>query len=368
MNIPVIKLCWLCLLALIAMPLNTAGQETETTILSQSQDSIMLFVNWDEQLTWLMKEASIPGLSIALMDSGKLVYSNALGLKNNTTTDSVNEQTIFEAASLTKPLVAYCALKMVQAGKLDLDMPLYRYLEYPDAADDDRYKLITARLVLSHASGFPNWRANRNGGKLKVKYDPGSKFGYSGEGFVYLQKVMEHLSGDDLQSIVSQYIFEPLGMTRSMLVFGDTNNYAVGHDKKSNASKKFKPQKPNAAYSLHTTAVDYLKFMRELVNPRFMTPPYMEMLQKHHRLMNAKEPSLGWTLGLGINNMPGESLYWHWGDNGVFRAFFIMSVKRGKGLVYFTNSQNGLSIVHRVIQMTFNDERIMQKWQEYEQF
>ncbi len=341
------------------------GQEADHVAHSQSLSSDTQ--KMDKTLTALIKEAAIPGMSIALMDSGKLVYSKAWGLKNNATADSINEQTIFEAASLTKPLVAYCALKMVEAGQIDLDMPLYRLLEYPDAADDDRYKLITARLVLSHASGFPNWRANRNGGKLKVKYDPGSKFGYSGEGFVYLQKVMEHLTGSDLQSLVSQYIFEPLGMTRSKLVFGNTTNYAVGHDEKGNAQKKFKPIKPNAAYSLHTTALDYLKFMQELADPQFMEPRFMTMLQKHHRLMNDKEPSLGWTLGLGINNTPDESLYWHWGDNGVFRAFFIMSVKRGKGLVYFTNSQNGLSIVHRIIQMTFNDERIMQKWQEYKQ-
>ena len=321
----------------------------------------------DQSLADLIKEASIPGMSIAVLNNNQLLYSQALGVKSAESNDSIDRATIFEAASLTKPLVAYCALKLVESGDLDLDTPLFHYLEYPDAADDDRYQQITARLVLSHATGLPNWRANRNGDKIKMKFDPGSKFGYSGEGFVYLQRVMEKMEGRNLQEIVSHYIFEPLEMSRSMLVFGNSTNYAVGHDKKSQPHKKFKPQQPNAAYSLHTTADDYLKFMQELVEPRNMDRRYMLMLQKHHRLMNQKEPSLGWGLGLGMNSLPGQTYYWHWGDNGVFRAFFILSVEQGTGFVYFTNSMNGLSIVDRMIELVFDNHQIMGEWKKYDQ-
>ena len=316
----------------------------------------------------LIDSASIPGISIAFIEKGKLSYSEALGVKNVEIGEAIDTNTIFEAASLTKPIVAYCAMKMVELGKLDLDKPLYQYMEYPDVAKDDRYKLITARMVLSHNTGFPNWRANRSSDKMKINFDPGSHFGYSGEGFVFLQKVMEKLEGANLNTLAKKWVFEPLGMSNSSLIFPDTENYAVGHNPQNEARNKFKPNSPNAAYSMHTTAEDYAKFLIELLQPTGLNNSLQEQMIQQQVLMDSSDPSLAWGLGVGIYVIEDEELIWHWGDNGIFRAFFIISPQQKKGFVYFTNSQNGLSIVNRLLDYTFSNPEIMKNWKEYDQF
>src|SRR5262249_49289907 len=119
----------------------------------------------------------IPGISIAVIKDFEVVYHRGFGVKNTATREPVDDDTVFEAASMTKPVFAYTVLRLVDRGVLDLDTPLYTYLPYEDIAHDDRYKLITARMVLTHRTGFPNWRT----GKLDIKFTPGTQVSYSGE-------------------------------------------------------------------------------------------------------------------------------------------------------------------------------------------
>lgn len=105
-----------------------------------------------------MASLQLPGLSVAIINDGKIVYQRALGQANMETNSIVKEGSIFEAASLSKPVFSGFVLKMAEQGKLNLDTPLYKYLPYPDIENDERYKLITARMVLTHKTGFPNWR------------------------------------------------------------------------------------------------------------------------------------------------------------------------------------------------------------------
>ena len=321
----------------------------------------------DERVHQMMRDAGIPGLSLALINDGKTAYYKTYGVKRAKSDDRVNPQTIFEAASLTKPVIAYCALKMVSEKLLALDEPLYQYLEYTDAAHDDRYRAITARRVLSHTSGFPNWRSERSADTLNIRFEPGSKFGYSGEGFVYLQKVLEKIAGTDLNSIANRYVFAPLEMNRSSLVLRDDDNYAIGHDKKLNPGKKGMPRAPNAAYSLHTTAGDYAKFLNELIAPRFLGNALQHQMMSVQSHMFAQDASLAWGLGIGLNILNEDTYIWHWGDNGVFRAFFIAAVDSGLGFVYFANSENGLGIVKRLIELIYSNPEIMGSWKKYEQ-
>ena len=112
---------------------------------------------------------------------------------------------------------------LAEEGVIDLDKPLQAYLpkplpDYPayaDLAGDDRYQQITARMVLSHSTGFPNWRQFEPDGRLKFLFAPGARYSYSGEGFALLQMVVEEITGRDLESLARQKIFEPLGMTRT---------------------------------------------------------------------------------------------------------------------------------------------------------
>src|SRR5664279_788809 len=138
----------------------------------------------------LIKESDVPGLSIALVRNGKLVWSKAFGIANADTKKPVTNETVFEAASLSKPVFAYAVLKLVDVGKLNLDTPLNKYLgNNYDVVNDDRINFITARHVLSHTSGFRNLRDNDGTKTLLIHFTPGEKFSCSGEGMVYLSKV-----------------------------------------------------------------------------------------------------------------------------------------------------------------------------------
>ena len=135
----------------------------------------------DDFFRGVIDSLDIPGLSVAVINDAKIVYRGDFGLTSLATQDTVTDQTIFEAASLSKPLFAYFAMKQVEKGLLDLDKPLYEYLPYPDIEYDERYKLINARMILSHSSGFPNRRQD----SLKIAITPGSNYSYSGEGNKY---------------------------------------------------------------------------------------------------------------------------------------------------------------------------------------
>ncbi len=146
-----------------------------------------------------MKDGEVPGLSIAVINDAKVVWQKSFSVVNSATNQPVSDDTIFEAASLSKPVFAYGVLRLVEKGKLDLDTPLVKYLPKPYVQNDERAGLITAWMVLTHTTGFPNWRNNQ---ALKTHFNPGERFSYSGEGFVYLQKVVEHLTGQPLDAVM----------------------------------------------------------------------------------------------------------------------------------------------------------------------
>jgi CubicO group peptidase (beta-lactamase class C family) len=164
----------------------------------------------------LITDAQIPGLSMAVIDDRQVTTLTVAGVRNSLDRAAVDQQTIFGAASLSKPLFAYAVLKLVDAGRLAFDTPLS--LHVPDyVADDPRAATITVRHVLSHTSGLPNWRSADT--PLKTHFPPGERFSYSGEGFVWLQRVVAAVTGDPLDAALRRLIFEPLGMIRSSYIW-----------------------------------------------------------------------------------------------------------------------------------------------------
>ncbi|MCS3798850.1 serine hydrolase domain-containing protein [Niastella sp. OAS944] len=137
----------------------------------------------------------IPGVSFALIKEGKLVYHKTYGVRNRITSEKVEDQTLFAAASITKPVYAFAVERLADRGVIDLDKPLYEYLPYKDIEQDERYKLITERHVLTHRTGFPNWCWMNPDNKLNIKFKPGTSFGYSGECFEYIKLVVEKING-----------------------------------------------------------------------------------------------------------------------------------------------------------------------------
>jgi CubicO group peptidase (beta-lactamase class C family) len=305
----------------------------------------------------LMQAAGIPGLSIAVIRDGKLAWSGAFGVRGGKEGAPVQPDTVFPAASLSKPVFASVVLKLTRRGVLDLDKPLWTYLPYERLQHDERGKRITARMVLSHTTGLPNWGPE----KLPFNADPGERFGYSGEGYVYLQKVVEKVTGLPLRDLARQEIFEPLGMTRTSFVWEPSfaGGAVTGMDPFGRPQEIPEGRGANAAASLLTTAGDYARFLLALLDGRVLPKETVDaMLSPQVRipgkLFDPKSPpgagEVAWGLGWGLQRSgAGEPFwFWHWGDNGGFRAWITLSREARTGVVYFTNSSEGLSIAEAV--------------------
>ncbi|WP_289644215.1 serine hydrolase domain-containing protein [Maribacter aestuarii] len=152
--IPIILILVMHMSCKIIKGQQTGQSKTLTNLIGKkiSSDSLDIFLEGQ------MKVLDVPGVSVAIINDGRVVYHTVKGYADSETKKKVNEKTIFEGASLSKPLFAYFVMGFVEEGKLDLDRPLYEYLPYDDIANDERYKKITARMVLSHTTGLPNWR------------------------------------------------------------------------------------------------------------------------------------------------------------------------------------------------------------------
>jgi CubicO group peptidase (beta-lactamase class C family) len=334
----------------------------------------------EKKVPELLKESTVPGLSMALIRGGKTYWVHGFGARNAQTGQPAEDETVFEAASLSKPVFAYGVLKLVDQGKLDLDAALSRYLPKPYIEGDPRLDKITARIVLSHRTGFPNWRGDGNA--LTIHFTPGERFSYSGEGIVYLQKVVEQITGKPMNEYMSEAVFVPLGMSSSSYVWRADYDArtAMPHDAAGQVGEKFKPKESNAAASLHTTAGDYARFVEALLNATCLKSRTILEMEKPQIAVNPectncteqqpKELSrnIYWGLGIGIQETAqGESL-WHWGDNGRFKCYVVAYPKQKIGVVLFLDGENGLSIISELLQAALGGEQPALQWLKYERY
>lgn len=324
----------------------------------------------DEFLQSQMETLKIPGLSIAIINDSKVVYKQTFGVINNNTKEKVDEKTLFEAASISKSLFAYFAMQMVEKGLLDLDTPLYTYLPYPDIEHDERYKLITARMVLSHTSGFPNWRFHNEDGKLDIKFTPGTRFSYSGEGYKYLAKVIAHLNGKTLHTLDEFFREEfarPLGMEHSSYT---KSSYWVKHKAYGHAGGEVVADRWytdlstfGAAHSLHTNADEFSKFMIAFMEEKGLEKEtFDKMLEEQVRLPEDSELRTAygydsWALGFIRSPTPYGTKYAHGGMNADFQAYFMILKEKNYGFVFFANADNGLELLEPLEQYLLNGEK-----------
>ena len=311
----------------------------------------------------LIKTHDIPGISVAIINDGKVVYQNGHGVKSSDTGEPVDDETVFSAASLSKQVFAYAVMKLVESGDLELDKPLFQYWEYEDLQHEERYKSITARMVLSHSSGLPNWRRDQ----LNLKYDPGQRFSYSGEGYVFLGKVIEHLQQKEIGEVVEELVFQPLKMKNSSFHWEDRfeANYAAPHDFMAISNPKRKRTKTNVAASLQTTAGDYAKLILALVNHSDLKKTTIEEMFTEQVVVPGAT-NLHWGLGWGIQQTGKGKAIWQWGDNYTYKAFTMTYLDGKRGIVYLTNSQNGLRMVSEVVRFLMDDKCPACDWMDYD--
>lgn len=228
-----------------------------------------------------MTKTGARGLAIAVIDKGKVVSVQTFG-DRNAKGDPLTPQTIMYGASLTKAVFAYSVLRLVDEGKVDLDQPIASMLAKPlpdygnpdaygnwgDLAGDERWRMITPRMVLNHSTGFANFSFLEPDGKLRIHFDPGSRYGYSGEGIMLLQFGIEKGLGLNVGQEVQRLVFDPLKMPDTSLVWRPAfaANLADGWELDGKAVPHDERSRVRMAGSMDTTITDLANFAAALVS------------------------------------------------------------------------------------------------------
>lgn len=263
-------------------------------------------------------------------------------------TPALRPDSVFQAASLGKPVFAYAVLQLAAQGRLALDTPLvaylpegYRHRFYPLQAEpselvtDPRLQAVTARMVLNHTSGLPNWAS----GPLGFVSAPGTRWTYSGEGYVLLQRAVEAITGQPLDQWMADHMFGPLAMRHSSYVWSERIAPLPGTKANGAPRATRKVATPVAAFSLYTTAEDYGKFLARMLGDDAVVAQVTAA-----PVSVDPELGIGWGLGWGIERAKDDTYIWQWGNNLGYRAFAIGSARTGDGMVMLTNSENGLKL------------------------
>jgi CubicO group peptidase (beta-lactamase class C family) len=325
----------------------------------------------DQFLAEVTANGPIPGVSLATLRAGARGPEYHFGIRGAHDNSVVDTQTVFEAASLTKPVVAFIALQLVEEGRLDLHQPLFDICgEY--VPGDLRSRQITAFHVLAHTSGLPNMV--REEAPLRTYFNPGERFSYGSSAFGWLQRAMQTLSGRSLETLAHERVFTPLGMRHSSLEWQErfSENHAQGHEWEGDPVPKLRFQTAHASGSLLTTASDYIGFVQHVLASRGLTGasydewfiPRVNTRQGDDAedLHGENPPDLNVAWGLGWGLEPSEHCFFHWGNNPGFRAFILANRATKDAVVWFANSARGMRLIHTVVPETVSGEHPSVQW------
>jgi len=335
-------------------------QAKVANVITTIDGKTIAIADFEKYLTRQMDSLKIPGLSIAVINHGSIVYSRNMGVKNAVSKEHADPGTIYEACSLSKPVFAYFALLMAARGVLDIDTPLYQYdMDKEVDFSNPFFRGLTARIVLNHASGWPNWRDNKTP-LLKFNFKPGTRSGYSGEGYQHLKRVLNsRLSTDDdhLNGYFQQAVVEPLHI-RSMnytWVEGMAMNNVYGHIKgrPTDNGPHGDPRQFDPASNLHTDAEGYARFIVKLMDT---SDPVVDRLLQLQDQLPAEGDGLFRSLGFPYKLIDHKIRYFHSGDNGDARAYCHFYKIRGQGSSCFATATIFFHQVSQKKVLAFLDE------------
>jgi CubicO group peptidase (beta-lactamase class C family) len=342
----------------------------------------------DATVTRVMRAAEVPGAAIALFNDGKVAYLKPYGVRDKDNNLPLTADSVMTAASLSKVAFAYMAMQLVDEGSLDLDKPVYEYLskplpEYPnyvDLAGDQRYKKITARMLLDHSSGFPNWRWLNDDRKLNINFEPGARFAYSGEGIDLLQLVVEAITSTPLEELMQRRVFQPLGMTRTSI----DSDYANGYDEYGRSLGPEKRKTADAAGSMQTTPADFARFMEAVLqeeapagkgllshkNRELMLASQIQIYSKHEFPTLVSETTdanktirLSYGLAWGLYWTPYGKAFFKEGHAEGWRNYAVCFDEKKLGILIMTNSSNGEGIYKELVETLLKNPYTPIEWE-----
>jgi CubicO group peptidase (beta-lactamase class C family) len=309
----------------------------------------------DERVPAWLKDFNVTGVGIAWIEDGRIAWTAFYG-EQVPGGPPAGPSTLYNVASLTKPITAEIALRLASAGTISLDESMAPYWVDPDIKDNPWAKKLTPRICLSHETGFPNWRYETDK-VLVFQREPGTGFGYSGEGFDYLARFMEKKTGIPFEDLANRFVFAALNLK-------DTSYTPRGWWK----GRQAKPVESedriqwSAADLLRTTVHDYATFVVSILHKQDVTEEIaQERLMIHRNLTTPKEEAAfcekakkhsqctvqtGFNLGWRIVKINNEAILDHTGADSDVKTFAFLMPRRQTGAVIFTD---GPDVGHQII-------------------
>ncbi len=306
----------------------------------------------------------IPGIAAALIEQGQLRAIEVSGVRDTKSKAPVTTNTIFEAGSLGEPVYAYAVLRLAAEGRINPGAPLTTYLPLPyvrlldptssspatEPLYDPALAQITAIRVMNHTSGMPEWSRNQH---LRLQLPPGRKWAYSNEGYAYLQRVVEQVTGEPFDSFVMRNGLGPAGMVRSSFTWREpfSGEIATGYDRAGAPVDSHRYSRPVATATLYTSIREYAQLIQHLLAsaPAQHAHESAVTLMLNPTITLGEGSALSWGLGVGLEKSGEDLFFFQRGSNSGFQSFVIASRKTRNGLVVLTNSGNGFEAMPEIV-------------------
>jgi len=317
---------------------------------------------------------SVPGVSVAVLEGGRVVWAKGYGVKDVDTGDPVTPETLFQAASISKPVAATAALRLVEEGVLDLDTPVNTYLRRWKIPENDftREEPVTLRRILSHTAGltvhgFPGYAVSdpvpttvqvlhgtgpANTDPVRVDTLPGSLWRYSGGGYTVMQLLLEDATGEPFPRLLREKVLDPVGMARSTYEqplpperAGEAASSHLSDGSRGDGPWHVYPEM--AAAGLWTNPTELAALAVELQSAlggdtnRVLSP---EMTRTMFTPVMG-----GYGLGFGIQGEEEEARFSHGGSNYGFKAQFLAFMEGGRGVFVMTNGDRGSALAQEIV-------------------
>lgn len=345
----------------------------------------------DAEVQRLMADADVKGMALAVVDGGQLIHVAAFGHRNVESDLPLQDDTIMYGASLTKTAFSYMVLQLVDEGTFDLDEPLVEYLpkpiesyeDYYDLEGENRRNVLTARHVMTHSTGFANFRWLEDDQKLRFHFTPGDRYAYSGEGFYILQLALEQGLGLDIKAEMQNRIFDRFDMTNTSMQWRPdfAKNLADGYAMDGSFEPHDERSGVSAAGSMDTTITDQGRMWAGIVrgdglseNTRSeLVRPQLEILSAHQfpTLLEERDPratEIGMSAGLGLVTFGrGKDKVWFKGGHNPWTGNMVVCEEyTQRCIVMLANSVRAELIFPDIAALVLGDSG-MPWWWEYNQ-
>jgi CubicO group peptidase (beta-lactamase class C family) len=377
------------LAACAILAIAAAGQEQEQVV-GRFDGRPVTTHRIEREAKQMMTEAKVNGLALALIENGAVVFVGSWGRRNVEKQLPLQADTIMYGASLTKFAFAYLVMQLVDEGKIALDQPIAKYLPkplpeyefYSALKGDERWRKLTPRILLDHSSGLANFAFLEPDGKIRIHFDPGTRYAYSGEGIILLQFVLETGLGLNVGDEMQRRVFDRFRMTRTSMTWRPdfAENMADGYAVDGAVTPHDRRSRPRAAGSLDTTIIDFATFLAgfmrgeglsakaraEMVKPQLAittASQFPTLADTTSAAMKAIELSAG--LGVVTFDGPYGHAFFKGGHNDTTGNQAICVEKGRRCVLYLSNDVRAESLYQRLTESTLGDPGMPWSWEGY---